>query len=71
VLVNAEDVLLDLAEECSGEEAERLAVEFAWLASAIAELMIARVRCPPAAWFAVYQREIGSMHATVERAVRA
>lgn len=54
----SEDTLLDLSEECSDEEAVRVAAEFPWLASSVAELMLAHRRCPPAEWLAVYQRDV-------------
>jgi hypothetical protein len=58
VIGSGEDTLLDLAEECSHEEAGRVAADFPWLASSVVELMLAHHRQPPAEWIAVYRRDV-------------
>jgi hypothetical protein len=52
------DTLFDVAQECSTEDAVRLAREFPWLASALAELMLAHHQQPPNAWLVAYQRDL-------------
>jgi hypothetical protein len=58
VIESSADTLLDLAEECPDEEAGRVAVDFPWLASSVAELMLAHHRQPLAEWFTVYRRDV-------------
>lgn len=52
------DTLLDSAEEGSDEETGRMAADFPWLASSVAELMLAHHRQPPVEWFAFYRRDV-------------